>query len=59
MDNSLPDIEAIKAALIKGFTEGLGITAEEGEITVSVTLAKRRKRVAAEVTRTRVSQTNS
>ncbi len=29
----LPDIETIKTALIRGFTEGLGIEAEAGEIT--------------------------
>jgi len=29
----LPDLETIKAALIKGFSNGLGLTAEPGEIT--------------------------
>jgi lipoate-protein ligase A len=29
----MPDIESIKQALIEGFTEGLGISAEAGEIT--------------------------
>jgi lipoate-protein ligase A len=33
LDNELPDMETIKAAMIKGFTEGLGIEAEPGEIT--------------------------
>ncbi|MDJ0793361.1 MAG: biotin/lipoate A/B protein ligase family protein [Woeseiaceae bacterium] len=33
LGDELPDIETIKAALIKGFTEGLGIKAEPGEIT--------------------------
>jgi lipoate-protein ligase A len=33
LGDELPDIETIKTALIKGFTEGLGIEAEEGEIT--------------------------
>ena len=33
LGDKMPDMEAIKAALIEGFTEGLGITAEPGEIT--------------------------
>jgi lipoate-protein ligase A len=33
LGDELPDIETIKAALITGFTEGLGIEAEAGEIT--------------------------
>ncbi len=33
LGDELPDIETIKAALIKGFTEGLGIAAEPGSIT--------------------------
>lgn len=33
LGDGLPDIETIKAALVKGFTEGLGIAAEPGEIT--------------------------
>ena len=33
LGDELPGIEAIKAALVKGFTEGLGIAAEPGEIT--------------------------
>jgi lipoate-protein ligase A len=32
LGDDLPDMEAIKAALITGFTEGLGIDAEPGEI---------------------------
>jgi len=37
----VPDMETIKAALIDGFTEGLGIEAEAGEITaVEETLAR-------------------
>ena len=42
LGEDLPDIETIKAALIKGFTEGLGITAVPGEITAAEeTLAQR------------------
>ncbi len=42
LGDDLPDMETIKAALIKGFTEGLGITAEPGEITsAEEELAKR------------------
>ena len=33
LGDELPDIETIKAALLKGFKEGLGIEAEPGEIT--------------------------
>jgi len=33
LGEDLPDMETIKAALVKGFTEGLGISAESGEIT--------------------------
>ena len=33
LGDGLPDIETIRAALIKGFTEGLGIEAAAGEIT--------------------------
>ena len=33
LGDDLPDIETIKAALIKGFTDVLGISAEPGEIT--------------------------
>jgi lipoate-protein ligase A len=33
LGDELPGIEAIKAALVTGFTEGLGIAAEPGEIT--------------------------
>jgi len=33
LGDDLPDLETIKQALIKGFTEGLGITAEPGDIT--------------------------
>jgi lipoate-protein ligase A len=33
LGKDLPDMETIKAALIKGFTGGLGISAEPGEIT--------------------------
>ena len=33
LGDELPDMETIKAALLKGFTEGLGIEAEAGEIT--------------------------
>ena len=33
LGDKIPDMETIKAALIEGFTEGLGITAEPGEIT--------------------------
>ncbi len=33
LGDDLPDIETIKAALVKGFVEGLGINAEPGEIT--------------------------
>jgi lipoate-protein ligase A len=33
LDNELPDMETIKAAMIKGLTQGLGIEAEPGEIT--------------------------
>ena len=33
LGDDLPDIETIKAALVRGFTSGLGITAEPGEIT--------------------------
>jgi lipoate-protein ligase A len=33
LGDGLPKLEAIKAALIKGFSEGLGITAEPGDIT--------------------------
>lgn len=32
LGDELPDLETIKDALIKGFTDGLGITAEPGEI---------------------------
>ncbi len=35
LGDELPDMETIKAALIKGFTEGLGIEAENGEITAA------------------------
>ena len=35
LGNDLPDIETIKAALIEGFTAGLGISAEPGEITAA------------------------
>ena len=35
LGDELPDIETIKAALVKGFTEGLGITAEPGKITAA------------------------
>ena len=42
LGEDLPDIETIKAALIKGFTEGLGITPVPGEITAAEeTLAQR------------------
>ena len=42
LGDELPDLETIKAALIKGFTEGLGITAEQGEISgAEEELAKR------------------
>ena len=42
LGDDLPDLETIKSALIKGFTEGLGITAEPGEITsAEEELAKR------------------
>ena len=34
LGDDLPDLEKIKDAMIKGFTRGLGITAEFGEITV-------------------------
>ncbi|MDH3990156.1 MAG: lipoate--protein ligase family protein, partial [Gammaproteobacteria bacterium] len=34
LGDDLPDLEKIKDAMIKGFTRGLGITAESGEITV-------------------------
>ncbi|MCP4300622.1 MAG: lipoate--protein ligase family protein [Gammaproteobacteria bacterium] len=33
LGSDLPDMETIKAALVKGFTEGFGIDAEPGEIT--------------------------
>ncbi len=33
LGDDLPDLESIKWALVKGFTDGLGIAAEEGEIT--------------------------
>ena len=33
LGDELPDLAAIKAALLEGFTRGLGITAEPGEIT--------------------------
>jgi len=33
LGDKMPEMETIKAALIEGFTEGLGITAEPGEIT--------------------------
>jgi lipoate-protein ligase A len=33
LGDELPDMKTIKAALLKGFTEGLGIEAEAGEIT--------------------------
>mgnify|MGYP001822701180 CR=1 FL=1 len=33
LGDDLPDIESIKRALIKGFTEGLGVSAAPGEIT--------------------------
>jgi len=33
LGDGLPDLETIKEAMIKGFTDGLGITAEPGEIT--------------------------
>ena len=35
LGDDLPDMDTIKAALIKGFTEGLGIEAEPGEITAA------------------------
>ena len=35
LGDDLPDIETIKAALIDGFTEGLGISAEPGEISAA------------------------
>ena len=42
LGNDLPDLETIKTALIKGFTEGLSIAAEPGEITsAEEELAKR------------------
>jgi len=42
LGDGLPDLATIKAALIKGFTEGLGIEAEPGEITsAEEELAKR------------------
>lgn len=33
LGDKLPDLESIKKALVEGFTEGLGISAEPGEIT--------------------------
>jgi lipoate-protein ligase A len=33
LGDDLPDMETIKAALVKGFTEGFGIAAEPGDIT--------------------------
>jgi len=33
LGDDLPDLETIKQAMIKGFTDGLGITAKPGEIT--------------------------
>jgi lipoate-protein ligase A len=33
LGDDLPDLETIQAALIEGFSEGLGITAESGDIT--------------------------
>ena len=33
LGDALPDLEAIKTALIKGFSDGLGLTAEPGTIT--------------------------
>jgi lipoate-protein ligase A len=42
LGDDLPDLETIKTALIKGFTEGLGITTSPGEITnAEEELAKR------------------
>jgi len=42
LGDEIPDMKTIKAALIKGFTEGLGITAEPGEISdAEEELAKR------------------
>ena len=35
LGDDLPDMQTIQAALIEGFTEGLGITAKPGEITVA------------------------
>ena len=35
LGDDLPDMDTIKAALISGFTTGLGITAAEGEITAA------------------------
>lgn len=35
LGDNLPDMETIKSALIKGFTEGFGIGAEPGEITAA------------------------
>ena len=35
LGNALPPMEDIKAALIEGFTDGFGITAEPGEITAA------------------------
>ena len=35
LGDDLPDMDTIKAALIKGFTEGLGIEAQPGEITAA------------------------
>jgi lipoate-protein ligase A len=35
LGDDLPDVATLKAALIKGFTEGLGITAEPGDITAA------------------------
>lgn len=41
LGDDLPDMDAIKSALVKGFTSVLGITAEQGEITeAEETLAK-------------------
>jgi len=42
LGDKMPEMKTIKAALIKGFTEGLGITAEPGEISdAEEELAKR------------------